>query len=115
MGFVVFFLKKKNAILELKKWQSLFRDSETLARKEQFLGFLDCSEWGDAGDIYHNIKQFSQESGTANLLVVAQCYDGAAVVAGPVSGVQQKMLQGHPTATYVCICVDTYTHTLCSS
>uniref|UniRef100_H2ZZ42 DUF4371 domain-containing protein n=1 Tax=Latimeria chalumnae TaxID=7897 RepID=H2ZZ42_LATCH len=43
---------------------------------------------------------FKQEQMTvwiANIPIVAQCYDGAAVMTGHVNGVQQKMLQDYPT------------------
>uniref|UniRef100_A0A8C8SNW1 Uncharacterized protein n=1 Tax=Pelusios castaneus TaxID=367368 RepID=A0A8C8SNW1_9SAUR len=77
------------------------RYTENLEIKERFLGFVDSSERGDAGAIYQSIKQFLQASGIANLPVVAQCYDGAAVMASHINSVQQKMLQDHPTAIYI--------------
>ncbi|XP_030047161.1 uncharacterized protein LOC115461455 [Microcaecilia unicolor] len=77
------------------------RYTENLEIKERFLGLIDCSERGDANAIYQHIKHFLQVSGIADLPIVAQCYDGAAVMAGHVNGVQQKILQDHPTAVYI--------------
>uniref|UniRef100_H3ADI7 TTF-type domain-containing protein n=1 Tax=Latimeria chalumnae TaxID=7897 RepID=H3ADI7_LATCH len=75
------------------------RYTENLEIKQQFLGFVDCSKQGDADAIYQNIKQFLELAGIANIPIVAQCYDGAGVMAGHVNGVQQKMLQDYPTAS----------------
>ncbi|OCT92858.1 hypothetical protein XELAEV_18015924mg [Xenopus laevis] len=69
--------------------------------KERFLGFVDCSKRGNAEGIYQEIKNFIQNLGISSLPIVAQSYDGAAVMAGHVNGVQKKMLDDHPTAIYV--------------
>lgn len=68
---------------------------------ERFLGFVDCSEKADAEAIHCHIKTFLDEHGLSKLPVVAQCYDGAAVMAGKVNGVQQRIRQDHPSAIYI--------------
>uniref|UniRef100_H2ZUZ1 HAT C-terminal dimerisation domain-containing protein n=1 Tax=Latimeria chalumnae TaxID=7897 RepID=H2ZUZ1_LATCH len=73
------------------------RYTENLEIKERFLGFVDCFKRGDADAIYQNIKQFLELSGIANIPIVAQCYDGVAVMAGHINEVQQKILQDYPT------------------
>lgn len=62
---------------------------------------MDCSEGTDAESLHDHIKKFLDEHGISKLPVVGQCYDGAAVMAGKVNGVQQRMRQDHPNAIYI--------------
>ena len=47
------------------------------------------------------LKKFLDEHGISKLPVVGQCYDGAAVMAGKVNVVQQRMRHDHPNAIYI--------------
>lgn len=50
---------------------------------------------GHAEALYGLIKQFLEQCGLFSLPIVAQSYDGAAVMSGHVNGVQQKLRQDH--------------------
>ena len=69
--------------------------------EERFLGFADCSKKADAVAIYTHIKSFLQECGIYDIPIVAQGYDGAAVMSGSENGVQSKLRQDHPSAVYI--------------
>lgn len=99
MGLLLFLLPKARSFKQ-GEMTGCVRYTEKLEIKEQFLGSVGCSKQEDANAIYRNVKQFLQDSGIADLPVVAQCYDGPAVMAGHVSGIQQKILQDQPTAIY---------------
>ncbi len=77
------------------------RYTERLEIKERFLGFIDCSERADATGIYGHIKHFLDACGIYTLPIIAQSYDGAAVMSGHINGVQQKLRQDHPSAVYM--------------
>uniref|UniRef100_H3AYP6 DUF4371 domain-containing protein n=1 Tax=Latimeria chalumnae TaxID=7897 RepID=H3AYP6_LATCH len=77
------------------------RYAENLEVRERFLCFIDCSSSRGAEGIYSCIKKALEIRGLQNLPVVAQSYDGAAVMSGHVSGVQQRMKTDHPSAVYV--------------
>lgn len=59
------------------------------------------SERADATGIYGHVKNFLDVCGIYTLPIVAQSYDGAAVMTGHVNGVQQKMHQDHPSVVYM--------------
>uniref|UniRef100_H3AEK7 TTF-type domain-containing protein n=1 Tax=Latimeria chalumnae TaxID=7897 RepID=H3AEK7_LATCH len=75
--------------------------AENLEVRERFLCFIDCSSSRGAEGIYSCIKKALEKRGLQNLPVVAHSYDGAAVMSGHVSGVQQRMKTDHPAAVYV--------------
>ncbi|CAK6965167.1 zinc finger MYM-type protein 1-like [Scomber scombrus] len=77
------------------------RYAEELETKERFLGFVDCSEVANADAIHGHVKQFLEGCGLYSLPIVAQCYDGAAVMSGHVSGVQAQLLGDHPSPIYI--------------
>lgn len=67
---------------------------------EQFL-CLSRLNWFDAEAIKNSLEQDLQSHGIADLKVVAQSYDGAAVMSGSVWGVQARFQEIHPEAIYV--------------
>uniref|UniRef100_H2ZTQ1 Uncharacterized protein n=1 Tax=Latimeria chalumnae TaxID=7897 RepID=H2ZTQ1_LATCH len=77
------------------------RYAENIEVRERFLCFIDCSSSRGAEGIYRCIKKALEIRGLQNLPVIAQSYDGAAVMSGHVSGVQQRMKTDHPSAVYV--------------
>lgn len=77
------------------------RYADKLEIKERFLCFIDCSATRDAAGILDGIKQGLEASGLTNIPIVAQCYDGASVMSGHVTGVQQRMKEEHPHAMYI--------------
>lgn len=77
------------------------RYTHNMEIQECFLGFVDCLEKTDAEAIHGQIKKFLNDHGISKLPVVAQCYDGAAVMAVKVNWVQQRMRQDHPSTIYI--------------
>jgi hypothetical protein len=77
------------------------RYAENLDVKERFLSFVDCSSHADADGLSELLRTEVKTLGLQNAAMVAQSYDGAAVMAGHVSGVQQKMKLDHPCAVYI--------------
>ena len=69
--------------------------------EEQFVGFVSCSKKAAAVAIYTHINFFLQKCGIYKLPLVAQGYDGAAVVSGSENGVQSKIRKDHPSAVYI--------------
>jgi hypothetical protein len=69
--------------------------------KERFLSFVDCSSHADADGLSELLRTEVKTLGLQNAAMVAQSYDGAAVMAGHVSRVQQKIKLDHPCAVYI--------------
>lgn len=67
---------------------------------ERFLGFVDVSQKQDANALFNSIKGFFDVNGVKEP-IVAQSYDGAAVMSGKFNGVQQKVKTVHPSAIYI--------------
>ena len=65
------------------------RYTEQLEIKERFLCFIDCSASRNAAGIVDTINTGLEICGLKNIPIVAQSYDGASVMSGQVSGVQQ--------------------------
>ena len=66
------------------------RYTEQLEIKERFLCFIDCSASQNAAGIVDAINTGLEICGLKNIPIVAQSYDGASVMSGQVSGVQQR-------------------------
>lgn len=77
------------------------RYADNLDVKERFISFVDCSSHADAAGLYELLTSEVKSLGLHNAAIVAQSYDGAAVMAGHVSGVQQKIKLDHPCAVYI--------------
>jgi len=77
------------------------RYSEGLQIKERFICFVDCSNSRDAAGIVSGIKEGLQSCGLKDIPIIAQAYDGAAVMSGHLSGVQQRIREEFPFAVYV--------------
>ena len=69
--------------------------------EERFVGFVNCSKKADAVAIYTHIKFFLQKDEIYELPIVAQGYDGAAVMSGSENGVQSKIRKDYPSAVYL--------------
>jgi hypothetical protein len=76
------------------------RYADGLHVKERFLTFVDCSDSRDAEGITKIILNCLQELHLKDILIVGQSYDGAAVMAGHVSGVQTRVKTAYPLAMY---------------
>ena len=68
--------------------------------KERFVSFTDVSGGKRADDIAALIIRFLEEHQCLDI-VVAQCYDGAAVMASGINGVQAKVKERAPTALFI--------------
>jgi hypothetical protein len=55
----------------------------------------------DAESLYITIVETLKELGLNRCVVVAQCYDGASVMSGTISGVQARVRQIHSCAVYI--------------
>ena len=69
--------------------------------EKRFVGFVDCSKKADAVALYTHIKFFFQKCGIYEVPIVAQGYDGAAIMSGSENGVQSKIRKDHPSAVYI--------------
>ena len=69
--------------------------------EERFVGFANCSKKADAVAIYTHIKFFLQKCGIYEVPIVAQGYDGAAVMSESENGVQSKIRKDHSSAIYI--------------
>ena len=76
--------------------------------EERFVGFVNCSKKADAVAIYTHIKFFLQKCGIYEVPIVAQGYDGAAVMFESENGVQSKIRKDHPSA----FCIHCMAHKL---
>ena len=74
---------------------------EQLEIKERFLCFIDCSASRDAAGIVDAINTGLEKGGLKNIQIVAQSYDGASVMSGHVTGVQQRIKETYPYAAYI--------------
>lgn len=77
------------------------RYTEQLEIKERFLCFIDCSASRNAAGLVDAINTGLEMCRLKNIPIVAQSYDGASVMSGQVSGVQQRIKEMHPYATYI--------------
>ena len=77
------------------------RYTEQLEIKERFLCFIDCSASRDAAGIVDAINTGLEMGGLKNIPIVAQSYDGASVMSGHLSGVQQRIKDIYPYASYI--------------
>nr|XP_054591675.1 zinc finger MYM-type protein 1-like [Nothobranchius furzeri] len=68
--------------------------------KERFLQLSNLESF-DAVSIADTIENVLESNGLQELKCVAQAYDGAAVMRGPVGAVQALFRQRHPEAVYV--------------
>lgn len=71
--------------------------------KERFLGFYDVSSSKTAESLYNLITSVLQPYNYKSKLV-AQCYDGASVMAGHVNGLQNKIRTDAPYALFTHCC-----------
>lgn len=71
--------------------------------KERFLGFFNVSEDRTADALYHLISSVLEPYDYKNKLV-AQCYDGASVMASSLNGLQMKIKNDAPNALFTHCC-----------
>lgn len=71
--------------------------------KERFLGFFDVSEDRTANAMYALLSSILTPYDYKKKLV-AQCYDGASVMAGSLNGLQMKVKQDAPNAFFTHCC-----------
>lgn len=68
--------------------------------KERFLGFLNVTTQRTALALYNIVESIVDDLNCSSKLV-AQSYDGAAVMAGELGGLQAKVRETHPSALFV--------------
>ena len=76
------------------------RYADGLLVKERFVCFVDCSSSCDAEGLTKVIADNIKSLELQGLPIVGQAYDGAAVMSGHVSGVQQRIRLDNPSALY---------------
>lgn len=67
---------------------------------ERFLGFIDVSEKQDAESLSREILDFIGRGNLREVPIIAQSYDGAAVMSGQKSGVQARIQANYPKAIF---------------
>ena len=101
-GFYTIFVDEARSFKEEQMTTCVhFVNALDLNVKERFVGFVNCSKKLDAVAIYTRIKFFLQKCGNYELPIVAQGYDGAAVMSRSKNGVQSKIRKDHPSAVYI--------------
>ena len=83
-----------------KTEQLCIRYAEELEIKERFLCLMDCSASRNMAGIVEAIYK-GLDMCLKNIPIVAQSYNGASVMSGHVSGVQQGIKETHPYAAYI--------------
>jgi len=68
---------------------------------ERFLGFIDVSQKQDANSPTSAILNFLEQSNIQNIPIVAQFYDGTAVMSSKRAGMQIKLKEYYPNAMYI--------------
>lgn len=68
---------------------------------ERFLGFLDVSSNQNADSLSTAIISFLKKINLNKIPIIAQSYDGASVMSGSRGGVQKKLKDYYPYATYI--------------
>ena len=76
------------------------RYADGLSVKERFVSFVDCSNARDTEGIAKTIEDSLKNLNIVGVPIVGQAYDGAAVMSGHVSGVQQRVRVNNPSAKY---------------
>ena len=76
------------------------RESGSCEVKESFLGFVPCATV-DARGLSESILMLLRDNGIALDWCVAQCYDGASVMSGHISGVQTRIREVSKHAMYL--------------
>lgn len=74
--------------------------------KERFVRFEDATSVKRPDDIAGLIIRFLEENECLNK-VVAQCFDGAAVMSSGLNGVQAKVKERAPLALFTLLCTST--------
>lgn len=69
--------------------------------KERFVGFTDVSADKTAEGLFRHVLKIAEELKIAECKLVAQTYDGAAVMSGHLSGLCTRVLEKHPNALFV--------------
>lgn len=68
--------------------------------QERFLTFVVCSTTRNANGISNIILENLKTLNIDKVLMISQSYDGASVMAGHINGVQTKIREVYPEATY---------------
>jgi len=71
-----------------------------LTVNERFLGFIDVSKSQKAEALASKMFEFIDSLNLNSIPIIAQSYDGAAVMSGCKNGLQTKIRQKHPEAIY---------------
>lgn len=77
------------------------RYAEQLEIKKHFMWFIDCMPSRNTAGIVEVINHGLETCGLKNIPIVSQSYDGASVMSGHVSGVQQRIKETHPYAVNI--------------
>lgn len=68
--------------------------------RERFLRFIECSQERTAESLFNLIVHNLNDLKLDGVEVIAQSYDGAAVMSGQVAGLQTKIREKYPAAIY---------------
>ena len=99
--FVAVMVDETTDVGNLAQLSLVLRYVTTSGVKERFVKFEDVSRGKRADDIAALIFRFLEEYECSLDKVVAQCYDGAAVMASGLNGVQAKVKEKAPMALFI--------------
>jgi hypothetical protein len=107
-NFVALILDETSDIINKSQLSTVLRFVDKKGEiQERFLGFTDVSKDRTALGLFNEITNFLKDYNCENKLI-AQTYDGAAVMAGEVSGLNKRIQDVFPSAIFI----HCYSHSL---
>ncbi|KAJ8895847.1 hypothetical protein PR048_001186 [Dryococelus australis] len=79
----------------------VLRYPENLHPQEKLMGLVNCSKARDSASLTAAITDVLHNLHVEGMVMVAQSYDGASVMSDKHNGVQAKIKEQHPRATYI--------------
>lgn len=99
--FVALILDETSDIANKSQLSTVFRYiDENCEIQERFLSFTDVSGDRTAAALFEHVQKVLKENKCEKKLI-AQTYDGAAVMAGEVSGLNKRVQEIYPSATFI--------------
>lgn len=103
-SFVAIMLDETSDVMNISQLSTTLRyvdsDSENGEAIERFISFTDVSKDKSANGLFEHVQNIISEHDLDSKLV-AQTFDGAAVMAGHTNGLKAKVLENYPKAIFV--------------
>ena len=99
-SFVAIMLDETSDIQNTSQLSTILRYVHKGKICEHFLGFTDVSADRSSNGLFNHIEKVVEKYNLSKKLV-AQTYDGAAVMSGHLNGLQQKVLSKYPLALHI--------------